>query len=78
MMYVAQCHERYPYNQHEKNGHNYHLSSICAGIDYGQQTVVNDHIVLHKHVQKFNEELSVGVPGMKGHAQPAAGEYDSN
>lgn len=35
MMYVAQCHERYPYNQHEKNGHNYHLSSICAGIDYG-------------------------------------------
>ena len=78
MMYATQYRESYPYYQHEKIGYNYRMSNICAGIGRGQMTVVNDHIAHHKHVQKLYEELLKDVPGIKIHAQPATGEYDSN
>ena len=78
MMYATQYRESYPYYQHEKIGYNYRMSNICAGIGRGQMTVVNDHIEHHKHVQKIYEELLAGVPGIKVHAQPKTGEYDSN
>ena len=78
MMYATQYRESYPYYQHEKIGFNYRMSSICAGIGRGQMTVVNDHIAHHKHVQKMYEELLADVPGIKVHAQPATGGYDSN
>ena len=78
MMYATQYRESYPYYQHEKIGYNYRMSNICAGIGRGQMTVVNDHLAHHKHVQKIYEELLKDVPGVKVHAQPTTGEYDSN
>ena len=78
MMYATQYRESYPYYQHEKIGFNYRMSNICAGIGRGQMTVTNDHIAHHKHVQKMYEELLADVPGIKVHAQPATGGYDSN
>ena len=78
MMYATQYRESYPYYQHEKIGYNYRMSNICAGIGRGQMTVVNEHIAHHKHVQALYEELLKDVPGIKVHAQPATGEYDSN
>ena len=78
MMYATQYRESYPYYQHEKIGFNYRMSNICAGIGRGQMTVVNDHIAHHKHVQKMYEELLADVSGIKVHAQPANGGYDSN
>ena len=78
MMYATQYRESYPYYQHEKIGFNYRMSNICAGIGRGQMTVVNEHIAHHKHVQKMYEELLTDVPGIKVHAQPTTGEYDSN
>ena len=78
MMYATQYRESYPYYQHEKIGFNYRMSNICAGIGRGQMTVTNDHIAHHKHVQNMYEELLADVPGIKVHAQPATGGYDSN
>lgn len=78
MMYATQYRESYPYYQHEKIGFNYRMSNICAGIGRGQMTIVNEHIAHHKHVQKLYEEMLKDVPGIKVHAQPATGEYDSN
>ena len=78
MMYATQYRESYPYYQHEKIGYNYRMSNICAGIGRGQMTVANDHIAHHKLVQKLYEELLKDVPGIKVHAQPTTGEYDSN
>ena len=78
MMYATQYRESYPYYQHEKIGYNYRMSNICAGIGRGQMTIVNEHIVHHKMVQKLYEELLKDVPGIKVHSQPTTGEYDSN
>lgn len=78
MMYATQYRESYPYYQHEKIGFNYRMSNICAGIGRGQMTVVNEHVAHHKHVQQMYEELLADVPGVKVHAQPANGGYDSN
>ena len=78
MMYATQYRESYPYYQHEKIGFNYRMSNICAGIGRGQMTVVNDHLKHHKHVQALYEELLKDVPGIKVHAQPTNGDYDSN
>ena len=78
MMYATQYRESYPYYQHEKIGYNYRMSNICAGIGRGQMTVVNNHIAHHRHVQKLYEELLVDIPGIKVHAQPTTGEFESN
>ena len=89
MMYATQYRESYPYYQHEKIGYNYRMSNICAGIGRGQMTVLNDHLVHHKHVQKLYEELLKDVPGIHVHSQPVQGSglmvngeevpvYDSN
>ena len=78
MMYATQYRESYPYYQHEKIGYNYRMSNICAGIGRGQMTIVDEHIAHHKHVQKLYEELLKDVSGIKVHAQPTTGEYDSN
>lgn len=78
MMYATQYRESYPYYQHEKIGYNYRMSNICAGIGRGQMTVANEHIAHHKHVQALYEKLLKDVTGIKVHAQPQTGEYDSN
>ena len=78
MMYATQYRESYPYYQHEKIGYNYRMSNICAGIGRGQMTVANDHLAHHRHVQALYEELLAGVPGIRVHAQPATGGFDSN
>ena len=87
MMYATQYRESYPYYQHEKIGYNYRMSNICAGIGRGQMTIVDEHIVHHKHVQALYEQLLKDVPGIKVHIQPnlpsleggAGGRlYDSN
>ncbi|MCR5433481.1 MAG: DegT/DnrJ/EryC1/StrS family aminotransferase [Bacteroidaceae bacterium] len=78
MMYATQYRESYPYYQHEKIGYNYRMSNICAGIGRGQMTIVNEHIAHHKKVQKLYEEQLKDIPGIKVHAQPTTGEYESN
>lgn len=78
MMYATQYRESYPYYQHEKIGYNYRMSNICAGIGRGQMTIVNNHIAHHRNVQKLYEELLVDIPGIKVHAQPTTGEFESN
>ena len=78
MMYATQYRESYPYYQHEKIGYNYRMSNICAGIGRGQMTVADAHIAHHRHVQKLYEELLADVPGVRVHAQPSSGEFDSN
>ena len=78
MMYATQYRESYPYYQHEKIGYNYRMSNICAGIGRGQMTIVNNHIAHHRHVQKLYEELLVDIPGIKVHAHPTTGEFESN
>ena len=78
MWYATQAREAYPYYQHEEVGYNYRMSNICAGIGRGQMTVVDAHIVHHKHVQALYEELLGDVSGITVHKQPMTGEYDSN
>ena len=78
MMYATQYRESYPYYQHEKIGYNYRMSNICAGIGRGQMTVVEAHIAHHRHVQALYESLLQDVPGIRVHAQPATGPFDSN
>ena len=78
MMYATQYRESYPYYQHEKIGYNYRMSNICAGIGRGQMTIVNNHVAHHRNVQKLYEELLVDIPGIKVHAQPTTGEFESN
>lgn len=78
MWYATQAREAYPYYQHEEVGYNYRMSNICAGIGRGQMTVVDAHIVHHKHVQALYEELLGDISGITVHKQPMTGEYDSN
>ena len=72
MMYATQYRESYPYYQHEKIGYNYRMSNICAGIGRGQMTVVEEHLLHHKHVQALYEELLADVDGIHVHGQPGA------
>ena len=85
MMYATQYRESYPYYQHEKIGYNYRMSNICAGIGRGQMTVIDQHLVHHKHVQALYEELLKDVEGVHVHSQPDIKDetlnikvYDSN
>ena len=78
MWYATQAREAYPYYQHEEVGYNYRMSNICAGIGRGQMTVVDAHIVHHKHVQALYEELLGDISGITVHKQPMTGKYDSN
>jgi len=78
MWYATQARESYPYYQHEAIGYNYRMSNICAGIGRGQMTIIDEHLVHHKHVQALYEDLLADVPGIHVHSQPAGGDYDSN
>lgn len=77
MYYATQAREAYPYYQHEHIGYNYRMSNICAGIGRGQMTIVNDHIVHHKHVCALYKELLADVDGVTLHENPSS-RYDSN
>lgn len=77
MWYATQARESYPYYQHEEIGYNYRMSNVCAGIGRGQMTIVDDHIIHHKKIQKLYEELLSDVPGIKVHKAPSS-EYDTN
>lgn len=78
MWYATQARDAYPYYQHSAIGYNYRMSNICAGIGRGQMTVVDSHIVHHKHVQALYEELLKDVKGVHIHKQPADPRYDAN
>ena len=78
MWYATQARDAYPYYEHTAIGYNYRMSNVCAGIGRGQMTVLNDHIVHHKHVQSLYKELLKDVEGIKLHEQPADPRYDSN
>ena len=54
------------------------MSNVCAGIDRGQMTVLDQHIAHHKHVQELYKELLKDVPGTTLHEQPADPRYDAN
>ena len=77
LWYATQARESYPYYQHESIGYNYRMSNICAGIGRGQMTVVDEHIVHHRHVQALYEELLKDVKGITMHKAPSP-EFDSN
>ena len=76
MWYATQARDAYPYYQHTAIGYNYRMSNICAGIGRGQ-TVLNDHVEHHKHVQALYKELLKDVKGVTLHEAPN-GNYDSN
>ena len=78
MWYATQARDAYPYYQHTAIGYNYRMSNVCAGIGRGQMTVLDDHIVHHKHVQELYRQLLKDVPGVTLHDQPEGGRYDSN
>ncbi len=77
LWYATQARESYPYYQHEAIGYNYRMSNICAGIGRGQMTIVDEHIVHHRHVQALYEELLKDVKGITMHTAPSP-EFDSN
>ena len=78
MWYATQARDAYPYYEHTAIGYNYRMSNVCAGIGRGQMTVVDAHIVHHKHVQELYKELLKDVKGITLHEQPADDRYDSN
>ena len=77
MFYATQARESYPYYQHEKIGYNYRMSNICAGIGRGQMTVLEEHIIHHKHTYELYKELLADIEGITLHGNPSE-RYDSN
>lgn len=67
MFFATQARESYPYYQHEEIGYNYRLSNVCAGIGRGQMTIVNDHIVHHRHIAKMYKQAFADVEGINFH-----------
>lgn len=78
MWLATQAREAYPYYQHTAIGFNYRMSNVCAGIGRGQMTVLDQHIVHHKHVQALYEELLKNIPGIRMNRQPDDSRYDAN
>ena len=72
MFYATQAREPFPYYQHEKIGYNYRMSNICAGIGRGQMTVLEEHIVHHRHVHALYEEAFKEMEGITLHHAPNA------
>ena len=67
MWYATQARDAYPYYQHTAIGYNYRMSNVCAGSGRGQMTVLDAHIVHHKHVQALYEEVvKTAVGGAAG------------
>ena len=69
LWYATQAREAYPYYQHEAIGYNYRLSNVCAGIGRGQMTVLDDHIVHHRHVARLYQEAFADVEGIEFHGE---------
>ena len=70
MFYATQAREPYPYYQHEKIGYNYRMSNICAGIGLGQMTVLEEHVVHHRHVHELYEQAFANVKGIELKSNP--------
>ena len=70
MFYATQARESYPYYQHEKIGYNYRMSNICAGIGLGQMTVLEEHVVHHRHVHELYEQAFANVKGIELKSNP--------
>ncbi len=54
---ATQAKEPYLHYEHKAIGYNYRMSNICAGIGRGQMTVLQDHIIHHKHVHALYVDL---------------------
>ena len=74
---ATQARENAPYYQHEAIGFNYRLSNVCAGIGRGQMTVLDQHILHHKHIHDLYNILLGSVEGIKVHDNPSD-KFDSN
>ena len=74
---ATQARENAPYYQHETIGFNYRLSNISAGIGRGQMTILDEHILHHKHVHDLYKELLGKMEGFTVHDNPSS-KYDSN
>ena len=70
VFYATQAREPYPYYQHEKIGYNYRMSNICAGIGLGQMTVLEEHVVHHRHVHELYEQAFANVKGIELKSNP--------
>ena len=77
MFYATQARESYPYYQHEELGYNYRMSNISACIGRGQMTIVDEHIVHHRHAQAMYRDLLKDVGGIHLHENPSS-KHDSN
>ncbi len=53
------------------------MSNINAGIGCGQMTVVDEHIVYHKHIKDLYNAFLAGAPHVKLH-DDLSPRYDSN
>lgn len=67
----------YLHYEHDTIGFNYRMSNICAGIGRGQMTVLEDHILHHKHVREQYLNLFNNLDGVEVHGNPN-GDFDSN
>lgn len=70
MWYATQARDAYPYYQHSAIGYNYRMSNICAGIGLGQMTVLEEHVVHHRHVHELYEQAFANVKGIELKSNP--------
>lgn len=70
MFYATQAREPFPYYQHEKIGYNYRMSNICAGIERGQMTVLNEHIAHHRRIHELYKQAFADVDGIELKSNP--------
>jgi len=78
MWHATQARDAYPYYHHTEIGYNYRMSNVCAGIGRGQMTILDAHIVHHKHVQELYKKLLKDVKAITLHEQPNDPRYDAN
>lgn len=70
MFYATQSREPMPYYLHKEIGYNYRMSNICAGIGRGQMTVLDEHLVHHRHLCDRYVELFTDIDGITVHINP--------
>ncbi len=74
---ATQARDNAPHYQHSHIGYNYRMSNITAGIGRGQMEVLTDRVVARRGMNKFYQELFLGIEGVTVFVEPNA-DYFSN
>lgn len=61
---ATQARENRPYYHHERIGHNYRMSNICAAIGRGQMEVLDTHVARRREIHARYTELLGETPGI--------------